>query len=65
MLQKCPICRGVGTVSGNYFTRTGDTITWSSASTTEKCRCCGGTGLIDDHTGKPPEESKDDGPNKT
>jgi len=44
--QKCPICNGVGRVSGGFYTRAGDSNTWVGSSATEICRQCNGTGLI-------------------
>ena len=44
--QKCPVCNGVGVVSGGYFTRAGDFPYWNSDHTTEICKVCVGRGLI-------------------
>ena len=44
--QKCPICNGVGQVSGGFFDRAGDGETWTSDHATEICKVCQGTGLI-------------------
>ena len=52
--QKCPVCNGVGTVSGGYFTRVGDCSQWTSSSVTECCRICNGKGIIDEVMGLPP-----------
>jgi len=43
---KCPICDGVGLVSGGYYNRAGDRNTWASNKTTEECKVCQGTGII-------------------
>ncbi len=45
--QKCPICDGVGQVSGGYFTRAGDYNQWVSNKTLETCKVCEGSGLIE------------------
>ena len=47
MWQKCPVCNGVGQVSGGYFLRAGDYNEWASDHTTEVCQICNGTGLIE------------------
>ena len=57
--QKCPVCNGVGTVSGGYFIRAGDYDRWTGDSAFECCRTCKGTGLIDESTGLPPPIKKD------
>jgi len=44
--QKCPICNGVGRVSGGFYNRAGDCDTWVSSETTEICRQCNGTGMV-------------------
>lgn len=44
--QKCPVCDGVGMVSGGYFLRAGDYHGWTSDKTMESCKVCGGTGLL-------------------
>ena len=44
--QKCPVCNGVGHVSGGYFNRAGDYDYWGSTSATEVCWICGGKGII-------------------
>ena len=44
--QLCPLCRGVGQVSGGYFGRPGDCDTWISGHTMETCRICNGLGII-------------------
>lgn len=44
--QKCPICDGVGQVSGGYYDRAGDCNEWVSDKTIEMCRQCNGTGMI-------------------
>jgi len=44
--QKCPICNGVGQVSGGFYNRAGDCNTWVSGHATEMCQQCNGTGLI-------------------
>ena len=58
MWQKCPICNGVGQVSGGYFTRAGDSPFWMSGSTLEPCLRCDGTGLLSCETGKPPKRAR-------
>ena len=55
--QRCPICNGVGVVSGGYFGRAGDCGSWTSGGTTELCQLCNGTGIIDEVTGRPPKDS--------
>lgn len=44
--QKCPVCRGVGQVSGGYFTRAGNCDQWAAGNAYEPCRICGGSGII-------------------
>ena len=44
--HKCPVCNGVGQVSGGYFDRAGDKETWASGHTMEPCRRCNGTGIM-------------------
>jgi len=44
--QKCPICDGVGQVSGGYFNRAGDCDSWTAANVMESCRVCQGRGII-------------------
>lgn len=45
--QICPLCRGVGGVSGGYFDRAGDCDSWASTgSNVEQCRICEGKGII-------------------
>jgi len=46
--QKCPICNGVGNVSGGFYNRTGDCDTWVSNCVAEMCRTCQGKGIIVD-----------------
>ena len=66
--QKCPVCNGVGQVSGGYFTRAGDFNTWTFTHglvgyVIEICQVCKGKKIIDEVTGLPPvsiEEGKDD-----
>ncbi len=53
--QRCPICNGAGIVSGGYFTRAGDSISWTASNSTETCRVCRGTGVISEITGLPPD----------
>ncbi len=45
-MQKCPVCNGVGQVSGGYFSRAGDCNTWMSSSTLDQCQVCKGKGII-------------------
>ncbi len=52
--QKCPVCDGVGSVSGGYFLRAGNVTSWMSADALEQCRICEGIGII-----REPEERKD------
>ncbi len=42
--QSCPVCNGVGSVSGGYFSS--DYDSWSSNRTLEPCRVCDGKGII-------------------
>ena len=61
--QKCPVCNGVGQVSGGYFARAGDFNSWTSAHAIDICQLCKGKKIIDEVTGLPPvsiEEAKDD-----
>ncbi len=44
--QKCPVCNGVGSVSGGYFARAGDSEYWASSSTTDTCLICDGKGIL-------------------
>jgi len=44
--QKCPVCDGTGQVSGGYFGRPGDCLSWISSDAMEECRVCKGKGLI-------------------
>lgn len=44
--QRCPVCNGVGFVSGGYFNRPGDAVEWVSATGTDTCKICKGTGII-------------------
>jgi len=44
--QLCPLCKGVGMVSGGYFNRAGDCDAWSACNTLEECRICEGKGII-------------------
>ena len=53
--QKCPICNGVGQVSGGYFGRAGDYDRGIASDTIEVCKICRGWGIIDEITGLPPE----------
>mgnify|MGYP001589630443 FL=1 len=57
--QKCPVCRGVGTVSGGYFSRAGDYPSWASFTALEVCQVCKGKGIIDEITGLPPVFKKE------
>jgi hypothetical protein len=52
--QKCPVCNGVGQVSGGYFDRAGDCDTWVSGNSTEKCKVCQGRGIIAEPVQSPP-----------
>ena len=45
--QECPVCHGVGLVSGGFFTRAGDCPFWVAKDTTEECRVCKGKGIIE------------------
>ena len=45
--QKCPICKGIGVVSGGFYCHPGDCNTWVSAHAEEICRRCKGTGTIE------------------
>lgn len=54
--QKCPVCNGVGQVSGGYFDRAGDYEFWTSGNATEVCRVCKGKRIIK----KPDEEVEDE-----
>ena len=51
--QKCPICDGVGQVSGGYYTRTGDCNHWVSVDISEICQTCKGKGIIE----APPQDA--------
>lgn len=42
--HKCPICNGRGIVPGGFYNSTSDT--WTSSTTSEPCRQCGGSGII-------------------
>ena len=42
----CPVCNGVGQVSGGFFDRAGDCPTWTSNKTLELCRTCNGKGYL-------------------
>lgn len=44
--QKCPICNGVGQVSGGYFARASDYPYWSHNLALEKCQICDGRDVI-------------------
>jgi len=44
--QKCPVCNGVGQVSGGFYLRAGDCDTWTSDHTVEMCCQCQGQGII-------------------
>ena len=44
--QKCPVCDGVGQVSGGYFNRAGDCQQWMSSDAIEVCLVCKGTGMV-------------------
>jgi len=57
--QKCPVCNGVGVVSGGYFTRAGDCNSWVATSAYECCLTCEGRGIIDETTGLPPREPEE------
>ena len=55
--QKCPICNGVGLVSGGYFDRAGDCEMWATSNTNaETCRVCSGSGIIE----RPRDEVKEE-----
>ncbi len=56
--QKCPICNGVGQVSGGYFLRAGDCDHWVSDRAMEMCQICGGKGIIEAPEQEVIEESK-------
>jgi len=42
----CPVCNGVGQVSGGFYGRAGDCPTWTSDKTLELCRACNGKGYL-------------------
>lgn len=42
MYQKCPVCDGRGVVPHNFYTM----CTVSSSTAPEKCRTCGGHGIL-------------------
>ena len=44
--QKCPICNGVGQVSGGFYTRAGDYPFRNASNALEICRTCDGKGVI-------------------
>lgn len=44
--QRCPVCNGVGRVSGGFYDRAGDQELWQSTGTIELCRTCKGTGTV-------------------
>lgn len=41
---RCPVCDGKGIVPGGFYRSTGDN--WSSNSSTDVCKACGGSGII-------------------
>lgn len=45
--QKCPICDGVGQVSGGYYARAGDYPYGLSSDITEMCQTCKGECIIE------------------
>lgn len=42
---KCPICDGVGMVSGGFYNRV-NTNDWGSTTISEQCRQCNGSGIV-------------------
>jgi len=42
--HKCPVCEGSGIVPSGFYLKTGDS--WTSNTTSEKCRACDGKGII-------------------
>ena len=46
MWQKCPICNGVGRVTGGFYLRPDDCLSWITDHSTEMCRTCQGEGII-------------------
>ena len=49
----CPVCNGVGQVSGGFYDRAGDCPIWVSNKTTEPCRSCNGRGWVEVSEGEP------------
>jgi len=46
-VEKCPVCSGVGQVSGGFYNRGGDCEFWMAFATSpEQCRSCGGKGYL-------------------
>ena len=46
-VEKCPVCNGVGQVSGGFYSRGGDYGFWITGSISpEQCRSCGGKGYL-------------------
>ena len=46
-VEKCPVCNGVGQVSGGFYNRGGDCEFWMAFATSpEQCRSCGGKGYL-------------------
>ena len=46
-VEKCPVCNGVGKVSGGFYNRGGDCEFWMAFATSpEQCRSCGGKGYL-------------------
>ena len=44
----CPVCNGVGKVSGGFYNRGGDCHEWVSTTTNlEVCRSCNGKGWVE------------------
>lgn len=42
---KCPVCQGTGNVPGGFYNSI-DGMPYYSISTMEKCRACGGGGIV-------------------
>jgi len=45
--EKCPVCNGVGLVSGGFYSRPGDCEAWVASEMMETCRACGGKGWVE------------------
>lgn len=45
--QMCPVCNGVGQVSGGYYLRAGDCNHSVSDRAMEMCQTCQGKGIIE------------------